>query len=281
MSKTSYDILDGDDYVSRGGLKLAKALDFFNVSPKGKVCIDCGASTGGFTDCLLQNGAKKVYAIDVGYGQLAWTLRNDSRVVTMERTNIRYVTPDTLEEASLKALKKASQMASQKASPKPSKEAKTEIDAEPTKPKSELTSLGQTNIESANAESTNSELAKPELATIDVSFISLALVLPVIRNLMVEESEVIALIKPQFEAGKGKVGKNGVVRSPEIHKEVLDSFVQNAEKANFFVKGLTFSPLKGPKGNIEYLGWLQTHNEMEKIDTDLVVKTAHKELGNE
>jgi len=293
MSKTSYDILDGDDYVSRGGLKLAKALDFFNVSPKGKVCIDCGASTGGFTDCLLQNGAIKVYAIDVGYGQLAWTLRNDARVVTMERTNIRYVTPDTLEEASLKALKKASQMASHKASPKPSQKAKGDTDAESTKSEREteptnleqtsieLTKLEQTNIELANSESTNLESAKPELTTIDVSFISLALVLPVIRNLMVEESEVIALIKPQFEAGKGKVGKNGVVRNPEIHKEVLDAFVQNAEKANFFVKGLTFSPLKGPKGNIEYLGWLQTNNEMEKIDTELVVKTAHKELGNE
>ena len=233
MSKTSYDILDGDKYVSRGGLKLAKALDFFNISPKDKVCIDCGASTGGFTDCLLKNGAKKVYAIDVGYGQLAWTLRNDSRVVTMERTNIRYVTPDIMEAASLKA---------------------NSNDTEPT---------------------------KPELTTIDVSFISLALVLPVIRNLMIEKSEVIALIKPQFEAGKGKVGKNGVVRNPEIHKEVLDAFVQNAEKADFFVKGLTFSPLKGPKGNIEYLGWLQTHNEMASIDTELVVKTAHKELVNE
>jgi len=219
MSKTSYNILDETRYVSRGGLKLSKALDFFEISPKDKICIDCGASTGGFTDCLLQNGAKKVYAIDVGYGQLAWTLRTDERVVTMERTNIRYVTPDMLAE-------------------------------------------------------------KAELSVVDVSFISLALVLPVIRSLMIEESEVIALIKPQFEAGKDKVGKKGVVRDPDVHKEVLDSFLQNSINAGFAVQDITFSPLKGPKGNIEYLGWLKTVGENAELDINQIVKSAHEILDS-
>ena len=212
------------EYVSRGGQKLEKALDFFGISPEGKVCIDCGASTGGFTDCLLIRGAKLVYAIDVGYGQLAWSLRNDKRVITMERTNIRYVTPDMLE-------------------------------------------------------------IKPEFAVIDVSFISLALVLPVVRELLTETNEVVSLIKPQFEAGRGKVGKKGVVRDPETHKEVLDTFINNAVKSGFSVKGLTYSPVKGPKGNIEYLGWLGTadniNGNMEKteIDTKKLVKESHKELA--
>jgi len=226
MSKTP-DILDSADYVSRGGQKLAKAFDFFDISSENKICIDCGASTGGFTDCLLQKGAKKVYAIDVGYGQLAWTLRNDPRVITMERTNIRYVTPDMLK---------------------------------------------------AYLPGASASMQEPELAVIDVSFISLALVLPVVRKLLAEESEVIALIKPQFEAGKGKVGKKGVVKDPEIHKEVLTAFVQNAESAGFFVKGLTYSPVKGPKGNIEYLGWLNTKDEEVSIDIERTVKSAHKEL---
>jgi len=216
------EIFGGLEFVSRGGQKLEKALNCFGVSPEGKICIDCGASTGGFTDCLLQKGAKLVYAVDVGYGQLAWTLRNDKRVITMERTNIRYVTPDMLGE-------------------------------------------------------------KPELAVIDVSFISLALVLPVVRELMTKKSEAICLIKPQFEAGKGKVGKKGVVRDPNVHKEVLDSFLDNSEKAGFIVKGLTYSPVKGPKGNIEYLGWLETIDDnnadaIGQIDTSIIVSQSHKEL---
>ena len=215
MSKTSLDELD--KYVSRGGIKLEKALEHFAVSPKDKVCLDCGASTGGFTDCLLQNGARLVYAIDVGYGQLAWSLRNDSRVKTMERTNIRYVTEDKLGE-------------------------------------------------------------KPELAVIDVSFISLALVLPVIRELSTQDSETICLIKPQFEAGRGKVGKKGVVSDPETHIEVLHAFTENADKSRYKVKGLTYSPVKGPKGNIEYLGHLSTIGETVNIDIASLVKQSHIEL---
>jgi len=223
MSDSGDEIFDGLEYVSRGGQKLEKALEYFGISPEGKVCIDCGASTGGFTDCLLQKGARLVYAVDVGYGQLAWTLRNDERVITMERTNIRYVTPEMLKD-------------------------------------------------------------KPELAVIDVSFISLALVLPVVQALMTDNNEAVCLIKPQFEAGKGKVGKKGVVRDPEIHKEVLDSFLQNAEGSGFKVKGLTFSPVKGPKGNIEYLGWLETKANSDAkdesiINTGAVVSESHKELA--
>jgi len=218
MSKTRLDELD--KYVSRGGIKLEKALESFGVSPKDKVCLDCGASTGGFTDCLLQNGARLVYAIDVGYGQLAWSLRNDPRVQTMERTNIRYVTEDKLEE-------------------------------------------------------------KPKLAVIDVSFISLALVLPVIRKLSTKDSEVICLIKPQFEAGRDKVGKKGVVRDPEVHKEVLNTFIENADESRYRVKGLTYSPVKGPKGNIEYLGYLTTIGENVNIDIALLVKESHSKLKAE
>jgi len=227
MINTDTDVFGGLDFVSRGGQKLDKALKFFNVSPEGKVCIDCGASTGGFTDCLLQNGAKLVYAIDVGYGQLAWTLRNDPRVIAMERTNIRYVTPDMLE-------------------------------------------------------------TKPEFAVIDVSFISLKIVLPVIYNLLTSKDEtkreaicpkrnyeVISLLKPQFEAGKTKVGKKGVVRDPETHKEVLNAFIKNANDSGFYIQGLTHSPVKGPKGNIEFLGHLTTHGENKHIDIDDAVKTAH------
>jgi len=234
MSGSGIDIFSSLEYVSRGGQKLEKALDHFGISPQDRVCIDCGASTGGFTDCLLKRGAKLVYSVDVGYGQLAWSLRTDKRVITMERTNIRYVTPDQLEY-------------------------------------------------------------KPELAVVDLSFISLALVLPVINKLLVEQREddsskvdpeVVCLIKPQFEAGKGKVGKKGVVREPEIHIEVLDAFVQYSKNAGFFVKGLTYSPVKGPKGNIEYLGWLNKHNtsyESEQAsDTQLDIKglvfESHSEL---
>jgi 23S rRNA (cytidine1920-2'-O)/16S rRNA (cytidine1409-2'-O)-methyltransferase len=224
MSNTDIDIFGGLEYVSRGGQKLEKALKYFDISSKGKICIDCGASTGGFTDCLLKNGAKLVYAVDVGYGQLAWSLRTDERVITMERTNIRYVTPDMLEH-------------------------------------------------------------EPELAVIDLSFISLAIVLPVVRKLMTEKSEAVCLIKPQFEAGKDKVGKKGVVREPEIHKEVLDQFIVNAEKSGFYIKGITYSPVKGPKGNIEYLGWLSTfvgsdeNNNVTEINTGKIVSESHKNLA--
>jgi len=224
MSKTGLDSLDGLEYVSRGGLKLEKALEYFSISPQGRVCLDCGASTGGFTDCLLKRGAKLVYAVDVGYGQFAWNLRNDERVITMERTNIRYVTPDMLE-------------------------------------------------------------SKPELAVIDLSFISLAIVLPVVHELLVEPGEAVCLIKPQFEAGREKVGKKGVVRNPETHKEVLDAFIQNAENSGFIVRGVTHSPLKGPKGNIEYLGWLckqgskKTTGERDSnMETKKIVSESHKEL---
>lgn len=182
-------------FVSRGGLKLQKALDWFGVSPEGKTVIDVGASTGGFTDCLLQRGAAKVYAVDVGYGQLAWSLRNDPRVVCMERTNIRHVTPEQI--------------------------------GEPL-----------------------------DLASVDVSFISLSLVLPVVGPLLKEDGLALCLIKPQFEAGREQVGKKGVVRDPAVHLEVLRAFLEHAEKAGFTVKGLTFSPIRGPEGNIEYLGFL-------------------------
>ena len=206
-------------YVSRGGLKLEKALRDFGVKPEGFVCSDSGASTGGFTDCLLQQGAKKVFAIDVGYGQLDWKIRSDERVVVMERTNIRYVTPEDL--------------------------------GEPL-----------------------------DLSVIDVSFISLKIVLPTIKTLLKPTGQVLCLIKPQFEAGKDKVGKKGVVREPETHKEVLDSFVALANELNFKILGLTFSPVKGPEGNIEFLGHLSL-DDVDGIepDTAKVVADAHKTLA--
>ena len=205
-------------YVSRGGLKLEKALRDFGVKPEGFVCSDSGASTGGFTDCLLQQGAKKVFAIDVGYGQLDWKIRSDDRVVVMERTNIRYVTPEDL--------------------------------GEPL-----------------------------DLSVIDVSFISLKIVLPAIRALLKPTGQVLCLIKPQFEAGKEKVGKKGVVREPEIHKEVLDAFVQTATGLGFTILGLTFSPVKGPEGNIEFLGHLTLEDKPGIVpDTQAVVLDAHTTL---
>lgn len=205
-------------YVSRGGLKLEKALRDFGVKPEGYVCSDSGASTGGFTDCLLQQGAKKVFAIDVGYGQLDWKIRSDPRVVVMERTNIRYVTPEQL--------------------------------GEPL-----------------------------DLSVVDVSFISLKIVLPAIKALLKPTGQVLCLIKPQFEAGKEKVGKKGVVRDAETHKEVLDNFVQLAKELDFRILGLTFSPVKGPEGNIEFLGHLSL-NDVPGIqpDTALVVQQAHSTL---
>ena len=206
-------------YVSRGGLKLEKALAEFGVDPTGYVCSDSGASTGGFTDCLLQKGAEKVYAIDVGYGQLAWSIRSDPRVVVMERTNIRNVTPDML--------------------------------GEPL-----------------------------DLSVVDVSFISLRLVLPVIRSLLKPEGQVLCLIKPQFEAGKEKVGKKGVVREKSTHLEVLETFLTTARELGFTVKNLTFSPVKGPEGNIEFLGHLALSPAAEPgtFTAEAVVEAAHNAL---
>ena len=206
-------------YVSRGGLKLEKALRDFGVNVNGFVCSDSGASTGGFTDCLLQQGASKVFAIDVGYGQLDWKIRSDPRVVVMERTNVRYVTPEQL--------------------------------GEPL-----------------------------DLSVIDVSFISLSIVLPVIKTFLKPESgQVLCLIKPQFEAGKEKVGKKGVVREPETHQEVLDNFVALADSLDFKILGLTFSPVKGPEGNIEFLGHLSLADVPGiRPDTADVVYQAHQTL---
>ena len=205
-------------YVSRGGLKLEKALRDFGVDPTGFVCSDSGASTGGFTDCLLQQGASKVFAIDVGYGQLDWKIRNDPRVVVMERTNIRNVTPEDL--------------------------------GEPL-----------------------------DLSVVDVSFIGLEIVLPTIKTLLKPTGQVLCLIKPQFEAGKENVGKKGVVRDPRIHKMVLDNFVALVAGLNFKILGLTFSPVKGPEGNIEFLAHL-TLADVPGIqpDTAAVVAQAHETL---
>ena len=206
-------------YVSRGGLKLEKALRDFGVKPVGYVCSDSGASTGGFTDCLLQQGAKKVFAIDVGYGQLDWKIRSDERVVVMERTNIRYVTPEDL--------------------------------GEPL-----------------------------DLSVIDVSFIGLEIVLPAIKNLLKPDAgQVLCLIKPQFEAGKENVGKKGVVRDPQIHKMVLDNFVALVDRLQFTILGLTFSPVKGPEGNIEFLAHLTLADQPGiQPDTAAIVAQAHETL---
>ena len=205
-------------YVSRGGLKLEKALRDFRVDPSGFVCSDSGASTGGFTDCLLQQGAKKVFAIDVGYGQLAWKIRNDPRVVCMERTNVRNVT---------------------------------------------LADLGE----------------PLDLSVVDVSFISLKLVLPVIYSLLKPEGQVLCLIKPQFEAGKEKVGKKGVVRDPAVHCEVLQACLDTGAEIGFTVKNLTFSPVKGPEGNIEFLGRLSKAPGTGFVaDCEAIVRQAHAEL---
>ena len=206
-----------NSFVSRGGLKIEKALTYFQIDPKDLCAMDIGASTGGFTDCLLTRGARKVYSIDVGYGKLAWKLRQDPRVVCMERTNIRKVTPDMLDDV-------------------------------------------------------------PEFAVIDVSFISLKLVLPVVAQLLNEHGRIACLIKPQFEAGKGKVGKKGVVREPEIHLDVLNAFIENAHEAGFHVYNLTFSPIKGPEGNIEFLGYIGKDGEDADIDTAALVAEAHGAL---
>jgi len=202
-------------YVSRGGLKLEKALSVFPVDPTGKICIDCGASTGGFTDVLLQNGAAKVYAVDVGYGQLAWKLRTDERVVNLERTNVRYITREQIPEA-------------------------------------------------------------PALGVCDVSFISIKLILTAVRALLQEDADMICLIKPQFEAGREKVGKKGVVRDESVHLEVVNSFIEFFPSAGFTLMGLDFSPIRGPEGNIEYLAWLRCGTyEAPVIDAAAVVAASH------
>ena len=187
-------------YVSRGGLKLEKAMKCFPLTPKGKVCMDIGASTGGFTDCMLQNGAKKVYAVDGGDGQLDWRLRSDERVVCMERTNARYLTHEQIPD---------------------------ELD----------------------------------FASVDVSFISLKLILPALAGLLQPDGHDVCLVKPQFEAGREKVGKKGVVRDPAVHLEVLEHFLEHAKESHFTVLGLTSSPIRGPEGNIEYLGYLSRAEE--------------------
>lgn len=205
-------------YVSRGGLKLEKALKIFPIEARGKHCIDCGASTGGFTDVLLQNGAEKVYAVDVGYGQLAWSLRNDSRVINMERTNIRYISREQIPEGL-------------------------------------------------------------DLAVTDLSFISLKLVLPAICALLKDGGELVCLIKPQFEAGREDVGKKGVVRDKKVHLAVIESILDFAPTVGMTVKGLDFSPIKGPEGNIEYLCYMKKcREEPAPINAEQIVEASHEHL---
>lgn len=205
-------------YVSRGGLKLEKAMDHFGVELAGKVCMDVGASTGGFTDCMLQNGAVKVYSVDVGHGQLAWKLRNDERVVCMEKTNIRYVTPEDIDD-------------------------------------------------------------KIEFASIDVSFISLTKVLPAVKELLTDSGEIVCLIKPQFEAGREKVGKKGVVRELSTHIEVVEKIVGYARSIGFRTLHLSYSPIKGPEDNIEYL--LHISKDESKTDEEFDIKALVEESHNE
>ena len=227
-SKAGDTVKDGDnvevraksEFVSRGGFKLKKAVASFDIDLSGKVCMDIGASTGGFTDCMLKNGAAKVFCVDVGYGQLAWSLRTDERVVNLERTNIRYLTPEVLGVV-------------------------------------------------------------PDFASIDVSFISLKLVLPAVKVLIAPGGRVVALIKPQFEAGREKVGKKGVVREKSTHEEVIRSVTEFAVSNGFSVLGLDYSPIKGPEGNIEYLAYLQSDDEGRMCDTDIaeLVEDSHEHAG--
>ena len=207
-------------YVSRGGLKLEKAMTHFGITLEGKVCMDIGASTGGFTDCMLQNGAVKVYSVDVGYGQFAWKLRQDPRVVCMEKTKIRYVTPADIDDVL-------------------------------------------------------------DFASVDVSFISLTKVLIPARELLRDGGEMVCLIKPQFEAGREKVGKKGVVRDKAVHEEVVERIIEFASQNGFFVKNLEYSPIKGPEGNIEYLVYIrkdETGGVDAAVDIEAVVDAAHGEL---
>lgn len=206
-------------YVSRGGLKLEKSMKMWNINLKDKVCMDMGASTGGFTDCMLQNGASKVYAIDVGYGQLDYKLRVDERVINMERTNIRYMDTDAVEDV--------------------------------------------------------------DFISIDVSFISLGLIFPVASDLLKESGQLVCLVKPQFEAGREQVGKNGIVKDIGVHREVLNGVIEKAAKFKLYPKGLTYSPVKGAKGNIEYLLLLdkcQNDCKCVMIDVDEITASSHKEL---
>lgn len=210
----------GLKYVSRGGLKLEKAIALYGLDLSGRTCMDIGASTGGFTDCMLKNGAARVFAVDVGYGQLAWSLRTDERVINMERTNIRYVTQERI-GVSL------------------------------------------------------------DFASIDVSFISLTLVLPVLYNLLREDGEALCLVKPQFEAGKEKVGKKGVVRELSTHIEVCEKIYNFLKEQGFCLKGATFSPIKGPEGNIEYLYYIKKNEKEETLSFDIVkamVEQSHESL---
>lgn len=210
-------------YVSRGGLKLEKALQVFPVSVRGKVCLDIGSSTGGFTDCMLQNGAAHVYSIDVGRGQLDWRLRNDPRVTCMEKTNIRYVKPEDLPE-------------------------------------------------------------RGAFAGTDVSFISLALVLGPVRDLLDDDGELICLIKPQFEAGREKVGRHGVVRDPAVHREVIQKVIGAAGDSGFLPAGLDYSPIRGPEGNIEYLAWFRkagNNAAPEPFSVEETVRAAHETFAEE
>ncbi len=207
-------------YVSRGGLKLEKAMEVFPVELTDKVCMDVGASTGGFTDCMLMNGASKVYSVDVGYNQLAWKLQQDPRVVNMEKTNIRYVKPEDIDE-------------------------------------------------------------RPEFASVDVSFISLSKVLPVLKELLVPGGEAVCLIKPQFEAGREKVGKKGVVRDKSVHIEVIENVTTFTAEDGFSIIGLDFSPVKGPEGNIEYLMYIRNESPNEKPSKEEIeelVKKSHESL---
>ena len=202
-------------FVSRGGLKLQKAVEIWNLDFTGMTCMDVGASTGGFTDCMLKHGAEKVYAVDVGYGQLHWNLRNDPRVVNMEKTNIRYLTPEELNDA-------------------------------------------------------------VDFASVDVSFISLTKVLPVLLALMKQEARAVTLIKPQFEAGREKVGKKGVVREAETHIEVCEAMTSFAREQGFTVLGLDYSPVRGPEGNIEYLMYLKKGSgENAVLDIQKLVSESH------
>lgn len=210
-------------YVSRGGLKLEKAMAVFPISLKDKICMDVGASTGGFTDCMLQNGAQRVYAVDVGYGQLAWKLRSDERVVNLERQNIRYLTDEQVPDAL-------------------------------------------------------------DFVSVDVSFISLSHVLPVIWRFLAPGGQAVCLIKPQFEAGREKVGKKGVVRDPDTHREVIEKVISLAGENQFAVKGLDFSPVKGPEGNIEYLIFLEkgAGEGLPTVDSERVAETvaaSHRTLS--
>ena len=205
-------------YVSRGGLKLEKAMTTFGLKLDGCICADIGASTGGFTDCMLQNGAVKVYSVDVGYGQLDWKLRSDERVVCMERTNARYLTHEQIPD---------------------------ELD----------------------------------FASVDVSFISLKLILPALAGLLKPDGHAVCLVKPQFEAGREKVGKKGVVRDPAVHLEVLEHFLEHAKESRFTVLGLTYSPIRGPEGNIEYLGYLSRAEEEPPVhDLKALVEASHAAL---